>query len=471
MPTLVGHASVVVPIAVDLVPGEPFAALTRRLHEALLSLQKDAHAAFRDGSDAAPVNALLNIDRGFVLDFDGLGTDWVSAPIGGVKADIFLNVLEFNGAALFDLDYDTALIGAATAERWFEGLAAIIAATAAAPDLAVADIPLSFGDQPPAAGNRKRRVMSRFGTPAPAGTLGVVETWTPEGWKAEGAIGRWSADGEIEIAAGTGRLVRLATGWVDLDLIERTLARLPGVHEAAAGVEDEAVIAFVAGPAAEPGRLAPLLADLPADHRPRGYVVLPCLPRHQNGQYDRAALAAVEQPRVAAAQRLAPRTSLEARVAGIWRDVLRLRDLGVTDSFFDLGGHSLKAIAILARIERAFGKAPALRDFLARPTIAALCTGLAEAASVEPIPALPEAADYAASSAQARLWMLDQLEPGLTAYNVGFVLTAGGPIDARALHSALARLALRHESLRSSLHDVGGEPRQRVLALPRWILG
>jgi amino acid adenylation domain-containing protein len=463
MPTLVGHASVVVPIAVDIHPGESFAALARRLHGALLSVQKDAHVLFRDGNDAAPVNALLNVDRGFALDFDGLGTDWVSAPIGSVKADIFLNVLEFNGAALFDLDYDTALISDAVAERWFEGLAAIIASAATSPDRVVADIPLSFGDQSQAASNRKRRVLSRFGTPAPTGTLGIVESWTPEGWKPEGTIGRWSADGDIEVLAGTDRLVRLPTGWVDLDLIERTLASIPGVREAASGIKDEAVIAFVAGPAAEPGLLAPLLADLPADHRPRCYVVLPSLPRHANGQYDRAALAEIKQPAVAAAQRLAPRTSLEARVAAIWRDVLRVRELGVTDSFFDIGGHSLKAIAILARIERTFGRAPALRDFLARPTIAALCTCLSDAASVEPIPALPEAADYAASSAQARLWMLEQLEPGLTAYNIGFVLTAGGPVDVSALHSALTRLALRHESLRTGLFDVGGEPRQRVL--------
>ena len=260
------------------------------------------------------------------------------------------------------------------------------------------------------------------------------------------------------------RLVRLSTGWVDLDLIERTLAAIPGVREAAAGIEDGAVTAFVTGPAVEPGRLAPLLAHLPADHRPRRYVALPSLSRRENGQYDRTALARLDLPRVAASPKLPPRTPIEARVAKIWCDVLQVPDLGVTDGFFDLGGHSLKAITILARIERAFGKAPALRDFLAQPTIAALCRCLADATSGEPIPLLPDAADYPASSAQARLWMLDQLEPGLSAYNIGFVLTTVGPVEARALHSALTRLAHRHESLRTGLFGVGGEPRQRVLA-------
>ena len=463
MPTLVGHASVVVPIAVDLDPLKSFAALTRRLHDALLSVQKNAQALFRDGTDAAPVNALLNVDRGFALEFDELGTDWVSAPIDRVKTDIFLNVLEFNGTALFDLDYDTALIGAATAARWLDGLAAIIGAAATSPDLAVTALPLSFDDTPRAASEQKRRVISRFGTPAPVGALGMVETWTPGGWKTEGMVGRLSADGTIELLAAADRLVRLTNGWVDLDLIERTLADVPGISEAAAIIEDEAVTAFVAGAAAEPDRLAPLLADLPADRRPRCYVVLPSLPRHANGKTDRDALAALGLPRVAAAQQLAPRTPLEARVAAIWCDVLHLPKLGVTDSFFDLGGHSLKAIAILARMERTFGRAPALRDFLARPTVAALCVGLAEAAFSEPIPRLSDAADYPASSAQARLWMLDQLEPGLTAYNIGFVLTAPRSIDTTALQSALTRLALRHESLRTALFDVDGEPRQRVL--------
>ena len=464
MPTLVGHASVVVPIAVELDPSEPFAALARRLHDALLSIQKDARPLFRDGADAAPVNALLNVDRGFALDFDELATDWLSAPIGGVKADIFLNVLEFNGAALFDLDYDDTLIGTATAARWFDGLAAIIAAAATSPELAVAALPLSFDRQ--AASNGKRRVTSRFGGPAPVGTLGMVETSTVAGWQAENTIGRLSADGSVELLAPADRLVRLANGWIDLDLIERTLAGIPGVDDAAVDIENEAITAFVAGVAAAPGRLAPLLADLPADHRPSGYVALPFLPRLQSGGYDRAALAGSKLPRIATAQRVAPRTLIEAQVAAIWRDVLRVPTLGVTDSFFDLGGHSLKAIAILARMERTFGKTPALRDFLAQPTVAALCRCLADAASSEPIPVLPDAADYPASSAQARLWMLDQLEPGLTAYNIGFVLAISRSIDAAALQSALTQLALRHESLRTALFEVDGEPRQRVLPAP-----
>ncbi|HYD31066.1 MAG TPA: amino acid adenylation domain-containing protein, partial [Azospirillaceae bacterium] len=185
------------------------------------------------------------------------------------------------------------------------------------------------------------------------------------------------------------------------------------------------------------------------------------LVRRPHGWVD---LDAEVPPAAAAHERVAPRTPEEARMAALWTEVLGADAVGVTDGFFDLGGHSLKAVVILNRVAAEFGRRLTIRQFLDAPTVAGLTALLAASGSaVEEIPHLSQASDYDPSNAQARLWMLEQLDPGLVAYNVPFHLESRDPVDAEALARALARLAERHESLRTAILERDGLPRQVVL--------
>ncbi|HYH08468.1 MAG TPA: amino acid adenylation domain-containing protein [Thermoanaerobaculia bacterium] len=160
---------------------------------------------------------------------------------------------------------------------------------------------------------------------------------------------------------------------------------------------------------------------------------------------------------------VAPRNETESALCRIWASALNVPRVGITDRFPDLGGHSLKAIRIAARIERELGIHYRLRDLFERPTIAEL----AELAALRRrafarIPRLADATHYPVSNAQLRLWTLDQLEPGLAAYNIPFAIGFEGNVDRDALRHALDLLTQRHETLRTRILDLDGVPHQVV---------
>jgi acyl carrier protein len=112
---------------------------------------------------------------------------------------------------------------------------------------------------------------------------------------------------------------------------------------------------------------------LPEYMQPSRYMILDRLPLGPNGKLDRAALPAPDQVRGDQPQQcVGPQTPIEERLVAIWREVLRLDQIGVHDDFFELGGHSLLATQITSRIRDAFQIALPLALLFAYPTIAAL---------------------------------------------------------------------------------------------------
>jgi acyl carrier protein len=104
---------------------------------------------------------------------------------------------------------------------------------------------------------------------------------------------------------------------------------------------------------------------------PAAFVVLEALPLTPNGKLDRKALPAPEY--AADADRyVAPRTPVEEVLAGIWAEVLRLERVGVHDSFFDLGGHSLLIMRLLAEIQATFDVEISIRTVFSMPTLEAM---------------------------------------------------------------------------------------------------
>jgi acyl carrier protein len=145
-----------------------------------------------------------------------------------------------------------------------------------------------------------------------------------------------------------------------------------------------------------------------------------------------------------------PRGPVEEALSGIWGELLGRPRVGVHDNFFDLGGHSLFATQLLARLRDTFAVEPSLRDFLEAPTVAGLSRlierELTAGAGLHVPPIGPTGRDgpLPASFAQQRLWFLDQLEPGSPAYNVPIAVRLVGDLDVSALERALAELVRRH---------------------------
>ncbi|MFJ4323024.1 non-ribosomal peptide synthase/polyketide synthase [Streptomyces tricolor] len=223
-----------------------------------------------------------------------------------------------------------------------------------------------------------------------------------------------------------------------------------------------------AASAPDPAALrAAVAAVLPAHMVPSAIVVLDRMPLTPQHKIDRRALPAPE--RTAAAGQVAPRSARERALAAIWAEVLGVDAVGVTDDFFDLGGESILAARVLARIRDELGVRLTVRDVFTARTIAALAPLLGDpsaAVPTEPIPPAPREGTLPLSSAQRRLWYLDELNPGGTEYNTGVSLRLRGPLDPDALRRALHRLAARHASLRTTFTTVDGQGAQRVAAEP-----
>src|SRR5438477_9442566 len=109
---------------------------------------------------------------------------------------------------------------------------------------------------------------------------------------------------------------------------------------------------------------------------PTGFVFLEALPLTPDGKVDRKALPAPETDRSAASEMVPPRTQVEQQLAGIWREVMGIKEIGIRDNFFDLGGHSLLAIQVISRMREAFGVEVPLFSLFEAPTIEALAKEL-----------------------------------------------------------------------------------------------
>jgi acyl carrier protein len=152
----------------------------------------------------------------------------------------------------------------------------------------------------------------------------------------------------------------------------------------------------------------------------------------------------------------------EETMLEIWRDILGRPDIGVLDDFFDLDGNSIHAVQVIARIRETYGVSIRAVDFFESPTVAALAAAVASRAPAErpTISRRPPDALPVLSFDQQRLWLADQLMPG--AYNVHGRRRMLGPLDIDALDRSVRAIIERHETLRTRLPDVDGEPLQVV---------
>ncbi|HVS37748.1 MAG TPA: amino acid adenylation domain-containing protein, partial [Gemmataceae bacterium] len=211
-----------------------------------------------------------------------------------------------------------------------------------------------------------------------------------------------------------------------------------------------------------------LQARLPDYMTPSAFVVLDALPLNANGKVDRKALPAPADTRPeSAGDYAAPTTATEKIVAGIWRDVLQMKCVGVHDNFLELGGHSLLAAQVVARIRDAFRVELPLGGIFQAPTVAGLAALLDragdEASAVKAPPLIAAPHDRPPLSfPQEQMWLLAQLEPGNPVYNDLTTIRMPGPLDVPALERSFTELLRRHESWRTSFAVENGRPIQVI---------
>ncbi|WP_379148757.1 amino acid adenylation domain-containing protein [Paenibacillus sp. sgz500992] len=196
---------------------------------------------------------------------------------------------------------------------------------------------------------------------------------------------------------------------------------------------------------------------------PSYFVELEKLPLNSNGKVDRKALPAPDREAYSEGYE-APRDALETRLAELFAGVLGVNEVGIGDSFFERGGHSLKAMTLVSRIHQQLAVELPLRELFARPTVKALAVYVrsTEESGYGRIEPVKPGKDYPLSSAQRRLYVLHEVEPESTRYNMPGVMELTGQVDADRLEEAICSVIARHESLRTSFTWIDGEPRQQV---------
>jgi amino acid adenylation domain-containing protein len=289
-----------------------------------------------------------------------------------------------------------------------------------------------------------------------------------------GDLGRWLADGNLEFRGRNDFQVKIRGFRIELGEIEAALSACAGVREAAVIAREDApgdkrLVAYLVaheGVTLQAAELRTALATrLPEYMLPSAFVTLKAMPLTANGKLDRKALPAPDATALAVREYEAPRDEVEAALATIWQDLLKVPRVGRQDHFFELGGHSLLAVQLVSRIRMALEVELPLRAVFAGPGLSALAEAV-RAAGTSTLGRIQRADRTQAlplSLSQQRLWFIDQLDKSASAaYHMSAALRLIGKLDIAALQATLDRLVARHESLRTSFVAVDGVPYQQI---------
>jgi amino acid adenylation domain-containing protein/non-ribosomal peptide synthase protein (TIGR01720 family) len=303
-----------------------------------------------------------------------------------------------------------------------------------------------------------------------------------------GDLVRWTPAGQLEFAGRVDEQVKIRGFRIEPGEVEAVLVTHPGIAQVAVIAREDTpghkrLVAYVVPaadpPAADPPAADPPAADSPAAAElraflaqtlpeymlPAAFVTVGALPLSPNGKLDRRALPVPDRTAGSAADYQPPRTDTERTLATIWADILGLDLVGVHDNFLELGGDSIRGARLLSRIRTTLGFALPARAVFDAPTVAGLAALLPVTAGTdpdEPIAPVSRKLPLPLSSAQQRLWFLDDLTSGGVEYNTGIGLRLSGPLDLGALRAVLDALAARHESVRTTFDTVDGHGVQVV---------
>ncbi len=302
-----------------------------------------------------------------------------------------------------------------------------------------------------------------------------------------GDLARLRPDGEVAYLGRLDHQVQVRGFRIELGEIETNLAHHDAVREAVvlahadqAGDSDALLTAFLVpsdleAPPAEEALSAFLAPRLPAYMLPSAYVVLDTLPLTANGKTDRADLTRRALARLAdgahavGAAFAPPLPGPETTLAAIWTELLGVERIGRHDDFFALGGHSLLATRLVAQVRARAGVELPLPQIFETPTLADLANHIARLDPSETrLPIEPRNPDEPVpmSFAQERLWFLDQLGPGGSAYNIPAAIRLVGKLDRKRLTAALSTIVERHEPLRTTVETGTDDQPQPVIAPP-----
>ncbi|MDP9160710.1 MAG: amino acid adenylation domain-containing protein, partial [Acidobacteriota bacterium] len=306
-----------------------------------------------------------------------------------------------------------------------------------------------------------------------------------------GDLCRYLPNANIQYLGRIDNQVKVRGYRIELGEVESALAKHASVQHAVAVVRedspgDKRLVAYVVPASQDISSIelrAQLGKSLPEYMIPSAFVRIERLPLTPSGKVNRRALPPPQwDNEQSPSDVLASRTPVEELLFGFWTEVLRRKNFGSHENFFDLGGHSLLATQVVSRIRRALQVDLPLRAIFEKPTIAELAHFISEMRNgpvasdtialvrqprkIEKNAQGEDVAVFPMSFAEQRLWILERLEPNTSVYNISIGLRLKGRLNVRALELSLEEVQRRHEVLRARFRLRRGEPEQCIGSAP-----
>lgn len=285
-----------------------------------------------------------------------------------------------------------------------------------------------------------------------------------------GDLCRLGFDGNIEFLGRTDNQVKIRGFRIELEEIERVLVSQNNVLEAKVTVQGDTsqnkylnAYLVTERDLNEDELLSNAASELPEYMLPKHIIQMDKFPLTSNGKID---VMQLPVPETSSEDKESPITETERQLAQYWAEVLEcdVADIGRTDNFFDIGGHSLKATLLIARVLKEMNVNITLNDIFDSSQLDELAQVI-EQTSISSYQSLTKAevkAAYACTPQQRQLYLLHQLQPEALTYNIPIIFECSGEIEVTRLENAFATLIKRHESLRTRFAYDDGEINQIV---------
>ncbi|MBA2582913.1 MAG: amino acid adenylation domain-containing protein, partial [Bacteroidetes bacterium] len=286
-----------------------------------------------------------------------------------------------------------------------------------------------------------------------------------------GDLARWLVDGNLEYLGRIDHQVKIRGYRIELGEIESWLYVNPAVKKAVVidradktGFKYLCAYVVLSNDIDVSVLRQELIASLPEYMVPSHIVKLEHIPLTQNGKVNRKELPAPSAILSKSKDFDKAEGKLEKQMLEIWKEVLSLQQISVTDNFFEIGGHSLRGTILVSQIQRKLKVDVPLRAIFNYPTIRTLSIFIEGqgVSDIKRIEAAEPARYYPASPAQKRLFVLSQFESSSTSYNMPGTFVIKGNLDVEKLKHVFCTLLERHEVLRTTFEMVDGETMQLI---------
>ena len=286
-----------------------------------------------------------------------------------------------------------------------------------------------------------------------------------------GDLGRWLSDGNIEFIGRSDNQVKIRGFRVEVSEVEKVIKNYSIVKNANVIVKQDTdnnkiLCAYVvADKKIEINECRDYISQhLPEYMIPQYIIQIDKLPLTTNGKIDIKALPEPDNIVNIGNSYKCPENELQKQLVRIWSKVLSINKVGIDDNFFWLGGHSLKAINIISKIHKEMEIEISLTDLFKYPTIRKLSKVIEtlKLDKYEQIKPIKEKAYYKVSPQQLRIYTVQQFDKKSITYNTPTIFMINGKVDVLTIKNAFTEIMKRHESLRTSFHQVGTEIVQKI---------